>query len=317
MTDDREWDRAYTEAGIMPTPEYVEKHGGEKLGTHQKIGDDDLVLKTAEIMLAGVNAPEGDINTTARQIVEMIRSEDAISDSVVIPVDPKEQVLHDMGEAFLMNSERPSILKHTLRAIYSALVATATPLRDTSGGHRSFQHRVNEWMLKCFGSEIAADRTERNHRFLEEALELVQSLDCTASEAHQLVDYVFGRPVGEPDQEAGGVNVTFAALCTAAGLDMRNTGEAELARISHPETIKKIRTKQAAKPDHSPLPGPTALTDEEWHRRAAAHYCKRLNLAEGSCDDLVRTLVEDGDFIRDYADDPEGAVDEELSNWND
>ena len=40
------------------------------------------------------------------------------------------------------------------------------------------------------------------HRFLEEALELVQACGATASEAHQLVDYVYGRPVGEPAQEA-------------------------------------------------------------------------------------------------------------------
>ena len=118
----------------------------------------------------------------------------------------------------------------------------------------SFQQRVRPWLLECFGAEIAADRLERNHRFLEEALELVQSLDCTASEAHQLVDYVFGRPVGEPLQEAGGVMVTLAALCLASGLDMHQAGETELARISVPELVAKIRAKQAAKPKHSPLP---------------------------------------------------------------
>jgi hypothetical protein len=30
-------------------------------------------------------------------------------------------------------------------------------------------------MQACFGPEISADRVERNHRFLEEALELVQA----------------------------------------------------------------------------------------------------------------------------------------------
>ncbi|WP_243771990.1 hypothetical protein [Burkholderia anthina] len=117
-----------------------------------------------------------------------------------------------------------------------------------------FQARVQPWMLECFGPVIAADRIERNHRFLEEALELVQALGCTASEAHQLVDYTFGRPLGEPTQEVGGVMVTLAALCLANGLDMHAAGETELARISVPETIAKIRAKQAAKPKHSPLP---------------------------------------------------------------
>ena len=116
----------------------------------------------------------------------------------------------------------------------------------------SFQSRVQPWMLACFGAEIAADGAERNHRFLEESLELVQACGCTASEAHQLVDYVYGRPVGERKQEVGGVMVTLAALCLAQGLDMHAAGETELARIW--TKVEAIRAKQAAKPKHSPLP---------------------------------------------------------------
>lgn len=114
-----------------------------------------------------------------------------------------------------------------------------------------FQSRVRPWMMECFGAKISDDRTERNHRFLEEAVELVQSTGCTASEAHQLVDYVYGRPVGEPAQEVGGVMVTLAALCLANGLDMHAAGEVELTRIW--TMVEKIRTKQAAKPKHLPL----------------------------------------------------------------
>lgn len=117
---------------------------------------------------------------------------------------------------------------------------------------QAFQQRVQPWMMACFGPEISADSRERNHRFLEEALELVQSCGCTASEAHQLVDYVYGRPWGEPAQEAGGVMVTLAALCLANGLDMHACGETELARIW--TKVEAIRAKQAAKPKHSPLP---------------------------------------------------------------
>jgi hypothetical protein len=121
------------------------------------------------------------------------------------------------------------------------------------GGERlSFQERVQPWMMVCFGKEIAADIRERNHRFLEEALELVQSTLCTQSEAHQLVDYVYSRPVGETHQEIGGVMVTLAALSLAIGQDMHAAGETELARIW--TKVEKIRAKQAAKPKHSPLP---------------------------------------------------------------
>jgi len=118
-----------------------------------------------------------------------------------------------------------------------------------------FQIRVIDFLNECFGSIIANDINERNHRFLEESLELVQALGCTSSEAHQLVDYVFNRPIGEPHQEAGGVMVTLAALCQAAGLDMQQDGEAELARVW--TKIDVIRAKQAAKPKHSPLPVPS------------------------------------------------------------
>ena len=116
----------------------------------------------------------------------------------------------------------------------------------------SFQARVQPWMMECFGAEISADGAERNHRFLEESLELVQACGCTASEAHQLVDYVYGRPVGERAQEVGGVMVTLAALCLAQGLDMHAAGETELARIW--TKVEAIRAKQTAKPKHSPLP---------------------------------------------------------------
>lgn len=124
-----------------------------------------------------------------------------------------------------------------------------------------FQGRTGFWMLACFGEAISGDIVERNHRFLEEALELVQSTGCTVSEAHQLVDYVFSRPTGEPVQETGGVMVTLAALCLAAGLDMHQAAETELTRCW--SKIDKIRVKQAAKPKHGPLPeaAPTAEGD--------------------------------------------------------
>ncbi len=133
---------------------------------------------------------------------------------------------------------------------------SAPPIPATGG--ESFQARVQPWLMECFGAMIAGDREERNHRFLEEALELVQSCDCTASEAHQLVDYVYGRPVGELHQEVGGVMVTLAALCLANDADMHAAGWVELDRIWG--KVEAIRAKQAAKPKHSPLPAALSPT---------------------------------------------------------
>ncbi|WHO40842.1 hypothetical protein PMI04_009740 [Sphingobium sp. AP49] len=119
----------------------------------------------------------------------------------------------------------------------------------------SFQQRVHPWMLECFDAAIAADMLERADRFVEEALELAQTMpEFSADRAHALVDYVFARPVGERRQEVGGVMVTLAALCLAAGEDMHDAGETELARINLPHIVEKIRAKQAAKPTGSALP---------------------------------------------------------------
>lgn len=129
---------------------------------------------------------------------------------------------------------------------------TPVPPEQQGAGVSPFQNRVDEWLLACFGEEIARDKVERNHRFLEESLELVQALGCTAGEAHQLVDYTFGRPAGESSQECGGVMVTLAALCIANELWMEGCAETELTRIH--SKIEQIRAKQATKPKHSPLP---------------------------------------------------------------
>lgn len=119
----------------------------------------------------------------------------------------------------------------------------------------SFQGEVGKWALRTFGVKVASDNAQRNHRFLEEALELVQVAGCTAEEAHMLVDYVYSRPVGELEQEVGGVMVTLSALCFMRGVDMMRCGERELERICTPEVVARIQAKQATKPAASPLPG--------------------------------------------------------------
>lgn len=116
------------------------------------------------------------------------------------------------------------------------------------------QKKVGEWLIQCFGEEIASDKLERNDRYIEESLELVQSCGYTRDRAHDLVDYVFDRPVGEKHQEVGGSIITLAALCVAQDINMQAAGYEELARITQPEVMKKIQIKQATKPRNSPLP---------------------------------------------------------------
>jgi hypothetical protein len=141
-----------------------------------------------------------------------------------------------------------SWIEKTVRELHGERIVRPPRLTKSA----TFQDRVAPWMMACFGPEISRDTTERNHRFLEESIELVQACGCTREDAHALVDYVFDRPVGEPWQETGGVSVTLAALCLAHGIDMHAAADEELARIW--QCIAKIRAKQAAKPKGSPLP---------------------------------------------------------------
>ena len=134
----------------------------------------------------------------------------------------------------------------------SSILISPTAAEPEKGGYHA---RVDAWMKMCFGEEVAADIKERPHRFLEEALELVQAVGTTKGEAETLVEYVFGRPSGETRQEIGGTVLTLAALCNTVGFDMLLAAEDELSRVSTPQMIAKLQAKNAAKDPNSPLPG--------------------------------------------------------------
>lgn len=153
---------------------------------------------------------------------------------------------HDEEWDDLPEWQRTAYRKHA-----ADLIALLTPSPD---GGETFQDRVRPWMLTCFNAQIAGDRLERADRFIEEALELVQSGGYDKERAHALVEYVYGRPQGDINQEVGGVMVTLAAYCLAFGVNMHTEAERELARINQPEIITKIRAKQASKPKGSALP---------------------------------------------------------------
>lgn len=110
---------------------------------------------------------------------------------------------------------------------------------------RSFQRTVADWVMRAFGKDALDNQKERNFRFLEESLELVQSLGLSAEDAQKVVAYVYSRPKGEPYQEVGGVTVTLAALCECAGINMSEAGNAEVRRIY--SKIAEIQKKQSEK----------------------------------------------------------------------
>jgi len=148
--------------------------------------------------------------------------------------------MHDDGEA-----ELSSICTNPIMRPMAVIDITE---QDT------FQSRVVPWLKHCFGEEIAADRVERNPRFLEESLELVQAEGVTAEQAHYWVAEAYKKEAlsPQPALSVGNVMVNLAVLCRSLGLCMHENADIELARIW--TKVEKIRHKQKTKPKHSPLP---------------------------------------------------------------
>lgn len=130
--------------------------------------------------------------------------------------------------------------------------AARRALEDTAA--ETFQSRVRHRLDEVTAGD-PTDLDERRDRFGEEALELIQALGGTREGVLALVDYVWGRPAGEPAQEMGGALTTLAALASHAGHDMAACGEAELARTWTPEVFARIRRKRAARGGRGALPG--------------------------------------------------------------
>lgn len=110
----------------------------------------------------------------------------------------------------------------------------------------TFQNRMFRWLSNTFEEEIIYSTTERADRFLEEALELVQSHGYTKERASVILDFVYDRPAGDPFQEVGGVYTTLSAYCSVHNIDMTLAAETELSRIW--QNMDKIREKQKQKP---------------------------------------------------------------------
>jgi NTP pyrophosphatase (non-canonical NTP hydrolase) len=112
----------------------------------------------------------------------------------------------------------------------------------------TMQDGVWEWCQKTFDgvAEWQTDK-ERAYRFFEEAGELFQAIGMTRDDAVKVVDYVFGRPIGERSQEIGGVMITLLALASQQDLNVAQSLANEYVRINQPDIVTKIREKQRAK----------------------------------------------------------------------
>lgn len=109
----------------------------------------------------------------------------------------------------------------------------------------SYGVRCLKWALHTFNSNLVYNTHERCARFLEEALELVQTLGFNKRRALALVEYVYGREPGEVDQEFGGVMNTLFLLGETTSKNLHELGEIELSRCW--DNVEKIRAKNLDK----------------------------------------------------------------------
>ena len=111
----------------------------------------------------------------------------------------------------------------------------------------SNQDRVASWIQATLGEKSATNGPERVLRLVEEALELAQAVGVEPAALHRLVDYVYERPVGEPEGEIAGCMVTLLGAASALDVVAQTAFENELKRIWQPEVMERVRRRQAEK----------------------------------------------------------------------
>lgn len=93
------------------------------------------------------------------------------------------------------------------------------------------QRLVVNWCIRCFGLEHTRNREQHAVRLLEEVLEACQSVRVSPEMAHKLIDYVYGRPVGQVYQELGGIGLTLLAFVDACDQSAAACEAQELMRV--------------------------------------------------------------------------------------
>lgn len=86
------------------------------------------------------------------------------------------------------------------------------------------------WAQQTFG-DVALDPHERTMRFVEEAVELAQSLGVDRALMETLIARVYAKPPGDRSRELGQCLGTFETLAIVLGIDADAEASAELVRV--------------------------------------------------------------------------------------
>jgi len=113
-------------------------------------------------------------------------------------------------------------------------------------GYLGDQLEAERLVRITWGDKSMDDPKERGMRVGEEAIETMQVLKVSRDEAHRLVDMVYDKPVGEIDNEIGGVLFTMLSLCANLGKRLDVLYAKEIARFKSKDP-KHFRDKQKLK----------------------------------------------------------------------
>jgi NTP pyrophosphatase (non-canonical NTP hydrolase) len=111
---------------------------------------------------------------------------------------------------------------------------------------RGLTLRVAQWVQRVLGVDCLMNPQERALRLVEEAVELAQVEGLTTAEVGRVVDRVFSRPMGEREQEVGGIGVTLLAYCYATDIDFELLTQREVERVERLDP-NRIREKHLQK----------------------------------------------------------------------
>jgi hypothetical protein len=183
----------------------------------------------------------------------LIKADEWLSRPPVKAASPEREELIDIisdAQLDVAANGLPFMPLESAEAVADAILSL--PVQSVEAEPETFQERVGQWVVACFGDIVACDELERMDRAVEEFYEGLQARNYPRERLSALENYTWSRPVGEITQEFGGIMMTLAAWAQAIGLDMHACAEAELARVW--TKVDQIRAKQAAKPVGSALP---------------------------------------------------------------
>lgn len=125
---------------------------------------------------------------------------------------------------------------------------TAPPVEVTHDHRARRQTWSYDWINKVL-AKFNITRRVRAFRFLEEALELVQTQGLTLDDVIKQAAYTYGRPVGQVKEEIGATALSLYALAEDLGISVDSCEADELIRC-HGLNPTKVQAKEALKREY-------------------------------------------------------------------